>query len=89
MNTVKKPLIPMLVFFLLISSSLSLSGQIPVVDVSAIDQLIKFAKEILTHYRWEIEGYKKIIETKDEYLTQLREIIYRSEELFDAIRYFP
>jgi len=89
MKTKKKPLILMLFLCLFISGSLSLSGQIPVVDVSAIDQLIKFAKEILTYFRWEIDGYQKIIETKDQYITQLREIIYRSEELFKAIRYFP
>jgi hypothetical protein len=77
-----------LLLVLLSAVNIDASG-IPVVDTAAITQLLMSLEEILVKYKAEIAAYKDIINIKDEYISSMREIIYRSETLFNAITYFP
>ena len=62
---------------------------IPVLDMPSVLKLIGDLKEILTQYNKEIILYKDILTVKDDYLHNMRDIVYEAESLFNAITYFP
>jgi len=58
-------------------------------DSLALGRLLDFLEEVLTKYRDEIGLYRDIIDIKDEYIRSMREIVFRSESVFNAVTYFP
>ena len=84
----KKTLVVVL-YLLITLASVSVQEAMVVHDSLATLRVIKYLEKILKKYRGEIGLYKDIIEIKDEYIRAMREIIFRSESLFNAVTYFP
>ena len=84
----KKKIIVLTYLFVSLTT-ISIHAGVPVHDYMSTFQVIVFLEKILEKYKDEIGIYKEIIDIKDEYIQAMREIIFRSESLFNAVTYFP